>query len=180
MPRQGRHIPSPVKRRNPRKSAAYVRADHLESKRALLLAKLKGLSALKLEEKEQTSQCEDTLMAEQDDIESAENSMDVDNVDASQADLGAPTIVIPVVPQPASATSKAHPKVDLTTRWANLLPTLHVPYLSYTERSMSQPLSHNIHASSHCMTPCSPKVADVLCLFFDRMFSFSCQMWLTL
>ncbi|KIL64034.1 hypothetical protein M378DRAFT_643237 [Amanita muscaria Koide BX008] len=191
-PTFGVHNPSPIKKRNIKKTNTFVVPSLQEARRAELLSKLQQLQHndsepndgyLGREEAEELGSAGDvpeSLMdVDESDINQEYDGSDInqeyDGSDINQEYDGSHAASSENV-RSHDATKCAGPNtasVLLYQRWRDLLPTLVNPLLSYISASLGKVAVAPQELQSTCQRPsfCTVKSSSVFCLFVDRTYA---------
>ncbi|KAM6489784.1 hypothetical protein JOM56_014807 [Amanita muscaria] len=173
-PTFGVHNPSPIKKRNIKKTNTFVVPSLQEARRAELLSKLQLLQHndsepndgyLGREEAEElgsTGDVPESLM----DVDESDINQEYDGSHAASSENG----------RSHDATKCAGPNtasVLLYQRWRDLLPTLVNPLLSYISASLGKVAVAPQELQSTCQRPsfCTVKSSSVFCLFVDHTYA---------
>lgn len=162
VPRSKPFIPSPVKKRNPKKSQTVVVSQTKAIRLAELRAKLAKLSpATKPETETVKAALTATEWADIDMLTEPTASMEVDVPKEDMIVVCEPT-TRRTVPDKATITQYE--------RWLSLLPQLQEAYLEHLPESVGLPLQPRQDFHHHCSSAqcAGPKTAKILCLFLDR------------
>jgi hypothetical protein len=168
----GKHFTSPTKARDKRKTTVIVRPPGQESKRRRLLEKLQllrqpGPSSTS------TSIANDSVQPPLD--ETLPMDVDADGWEdietAGLAQSKSPLSPGPKVPRRILPDSES---TRLYTAWNSLLPSLVNSLITYISMSTGHVVTPAMDLCSKCEQLCAPKDIKILCLYFDRKFTFAC------
>ena len=159
VPPQGRQNPSPLKRRNDKKSSTQVNSALQDIRRKAVFAHLARL----VNPPTPAPNDNDT------------NTSDAPEHVSSPVDLppGKPMEVmvdeeVVEIPENSRRTQPDQEAFRLYARWKEVLPTLHGPYLHFLNHTVGHPTPPLAELVTHCQnTSCTHTSTSVLCLLWD-------------
>ena len=175
-PTFGVHNPSPIKKRNVKKTTSFVVPSLLEARRAELFSKLQQLYHENLNNLESDDADPDPGSLHDGTEDVPESPMDVDETNDNNHDgfHFMPNENAPAKPgSPDAVTGHAAQKsasILLYQRWRDLLPSLVDPLLEYISTSLGKVATAPQELRGLCQSPetCTVKSSSVFCLFVDR------------
>jgi hypothetical protein len=153
----GTHFSSPLKARDKRKTATFVRIPGHAKKRQRLLEKMASLL------RGDTDPAPEATIP--DHVPIPDIGVEDDWVDDGPVKVDEPEI------EPVKMKNRILPDdaaIRLYTSWKSLIPTLITPLLQYINVSIGQPIQFAFQVTSGCVRDCHVKETPILCLYFDR------------
>jgi hypothetical protein len=158
----GKHYTSPTKARDKRKSGKIVIPLGNAKKHQILLQRLETLR-----KKPQTNQTADNGNYWEDSDDPTYQAMDIDCDTGIREALEAPKLQ-DIKPKGDGAKLSAGPSLRLHASWADVLPSLIMPFLKYISSSFGSIMPPVDDLHTPCALSCITKRTKILCLYFDR------------